>query len=96
MGVVVPTFTDYAIPCGDLPESFLKMLANCIITYNGHQHLNLIYNTGYCSDMTDYWTCSNNGDMSPQFIETTLVANLFALDECGRLGLKVIANLGEE
>jgi len=91
MGALNPTFTDYSTSCGELPQSFIQMLANCIVGYNGHYHLNLIGTTDDCDDLTDFWTCANNG-IEP---ERALVENLFALDECGRLGLKVFVNQGE-
>lgn len=90
MGVVVPTFTDYSTPCGELPQSFLEMLANCLFTVNGHVHLNVITVSANCDDLTTFWTCANNG-IEP---ERALVENLFALDECGNMGIKMVTNLG--
>ena len=84
--------TDYSTLCDQLPQSFIQMLANCIFKYEGHYVLNLLTCTDYCDDLEDFWTCANNG-IEP---ERALVENLFALDECGRLGIKIFINLGKE
>jgi hypothetical protein len=89
--------TDYSTACGDLPQSLIQMLANCIVGYpcdlagNIQYRLNLIPIIDDCDDLTDFWTCNNN-NLDP---ERALVENIFALDECGRLGIKVFVNLGE-
>lgn len=90
MGRPVVTFTDYSTPCGDMPQSFYEMLQNATVTYNGHCYLNLIAVYDYCDDLTSCTDCDNNM-MEP---ERFLVENLFALDECGNLGLKVFVNYG--
>jgi len=90
MGQICAPFTDYSTPCDQLPQSFIQMLANSIVEYDGHYMLNLISCTNECDDLGDFWTCANNG-IEP---ERALVENLFALDECGRLGLKVFVNTG--
>ena len=92
MGIVIPTFTDYSTACGELPQTFLQMLANSLVTYDGHVHLNLIVSLDNCDDLTDFWTCANQ-NLDP---ERALVENAFALDECGRLGLKVFYNQGAQ
>lgn len=84
------TGTDYHRPCGTMPESFIDLLARCIILYNGHYYLNLIYYTDNCNDLLDFWTCANN-HIDP---ERALAENVFALDECGNLALKVYYNSG--
>lgn len=98
MGAPVPTFTDYSTPCGEIPQSFFQMLVNSIVSYvdaQGHTHcyLNLIYQSAYCDSMGHECIDCNNNSLDPERI---LVNNLFALDECGRLGLKVLLNLGEQ
>lgn len=95
MGQVVPPFTDYSTPCGLEPQSFLQMLVNSMVSATdeqGHTHcyLNVIYSAGYCDDNTACLTCDNNGVEPERF----LVENLFALDECGRLGIKMLLNYG--
>lgn len=90
MGMVWPTFTDYSTGCGELPQSLIQMLANSLIVYNDHVMLNTLISIGYCEDESDFWDCDNNG-IDP---ERALVENLFALDECGRLGVKIFMNYG--
>ncbi len=84
------SFTDYHRACGVLPESFIQLLARCIVLYDGHYYLNLAYVSNSCDDLTAFWTCSNN-HIEP---ERALADNVFALDECGNLALKVFYNLG--
>jgi hypothetical protein len=90
MGAIVPTFTDYPSECGTGPSTFLELLANCIVTYNGHQYLNILYSSASCDDMEDFETCGNP-ILDP---DAALSGNLFALDECGRLGIKMLLNTG--
>lgn len=85
------TGTDYSTPCGVTPETFIELLARCIVLYNGHYYLNLVYYNQNCDDLTAFWTC-NNGHIKP---ERALAENCFALDECGNLALKVFYNSGE-
>ena len=91
MGIVTNCFTDYG-GCTDAPQTFLQMLANCIVIYADergveHTYLNTIVDYDYCEDAEDFWTCDNNGGkLDP---ERALVQNLFALDDCGRMALKL-------
>lgn len=85
------TGTDYSTPCGVAPESFIELLARCIVLYDGHYYLNLLYYNQNCDDLTAFWNC-NNGHIDP---ERALAENCFATDECGNLGLKVFYNAGE-
>jgi hypothetical protein len=85
-------FTDYSTPCGELPQSFFQMLANCIVEYDGHCMLNAIYCFDSCDDLTPCITCDEQS-IDP---ERLLVNKLFALDECGNLALKLFINIGEE
>jgi len=85
-------FTDYSTPCGELPQSFFQMLANCIVEYDGHCMLNAIYCFDTCDELTPCITCDEQG-IAP---ERLLVEKLFALDECGNLALKLFINIGEE
>ncbi len=95
MGLRVPTFTDYPTPCGYPLQSFFQMLVNSMVSATddeGHTHcyLNLLYDGSYCGDESQCLTCTNGVDDPERF----LVENLFALDECGRLGVKVMLNYG--
>ena len=85
------TFTDYQIECTELRQSFYQMLARCIVLYDGYYYLNLASVSGYCEDLHDFWTCSNN-HLTP---EQALVDNCFAVDSCGNLALKIFNNQGE-
>ena len=86
------TMTDYHTECTQLPESFLQLLARCIVLYDGHYRLNVAVVTGYCDDLSDFWTCSLN-HIDP---ERALVENIFATDSCGNLAIKWFSNSGEE
>jgi hypothetical protein len=85
------SFTDYHTECTQQPESFYELLARCIVLYDGHYYLNLDYVNSNCDDLTAFWTCSNN-HIDP---ERALVENVFAVDECGNLALKVFYSLGQ-
>lgn len=82
-------FTDSGT-CGQIPQTFFQMLANSIVEVDGHCMLNLIPCVGYCDDLVSCITCAEQG-REP---EALLVEKLFALDECGNLGLKVYVNYG--
>jgi len=86
------TMTDYNTQCTELPQSFLQLLARCIVLYDGHYHLNVAFVNGYCDDFYDFWTCAIN-HIDP---ERALVENIFATDSCGNLAIKWVNNLGEE
>lgn len=95
MGLRVPTFTDYGGDCNILPQTFFQMLANSVVSNvddEGHTHcyLNLLYDGAYCDDLGTCFDC----DLQGQDAETFLVNHLFALDECGHLGMKVLLNYG--
>lgn len=95
MGLAVPTFTDYSTACGEMPRTFIEMLADCLVTNvddAGHTHVmvNVLPTQNNCDDLGDFWTCAI-GHIDP---ERAVVENAFALDECGRLGLKILYNLG--
>ena len=83
--------TDYSVPCGQLPKTFIEMLAACMVVSGGVVRLNLIPTAGVCTGLTDFWTCANNGNMNAETAEAALVANVFGVDACGHLGLKVFA-----
>lgn len=95
MGIITPTFTDYSTECGQIKQSFFQMLANSVVSSvddQGHTHcyLNLLYDGEWCDDLGTCFDCDRQGE-DP---ETFLVNNLFALDECGHLGMKVVLNYG--
>lgn len=82
------TMTDYNTECTEYPQSFYQLLARCIVLYDGHYYINTASVTGYCDDLHDFWTCSNN-HWPP---ERALVENVFATDDCGNLALKIFNN----
>ena len=86
------TMTDYNTACATLPETFMELLARCIVLYDGHYYLNVAFVNAYCGDLLEFWTCANN-HIEP---ERALVENVFATDSCGNLAIKMINNLGEE
>ena len=97
MGIVLPTFTDYEPECGAAKLDFFQMLASCIIGYadeggTNHYYLNTVQATDNCDDLavSEFWNCNNNGQ-SP---EDALVNNVFAVDECGHMALKIFVNQG--
>lgn len=90
MGQVVPTFTDYAPSCGELQQKFLELLAQSVVEYNDHYYLNIIYASGKCDTLTPFINCNNNNQTPDE-----VLSNLFALDECGNLGIKMFLNDGE-
>jgi hypothetical protein len=90
MGQVSPTFTDYAPSCGELQQKFLELLAQSVVEYNDHYYLNIIYASGNCDTLTPFINCNNNNQTPDE-----VLSNLFALDECGNLGIKMFLNDGE-
>lgn len=85
------TMTDFNTGCTEYPQSFYQLLARCIVLYDGAYYLNIASVSGYCDDLVDFWTCSNN-HIEP---ERALAENLFATDSCGNLALKIFNNQGE-
>lgn len=83
-------FTDYHTPCNAIPKTFIELLAQCIVSYSGHYYINLAPVSNNCDDLSAFWTCSNN-HIEP---ERALVENVFAVDACGNLALKVFYNGG--
>ncbi len=80
-------WTDYS-ECGEIPQSFIQMLARCIVEYSGANKINAVIDTGACTEVTALLDCSVNVIES----ERLLVANIFAVDDCGRLLAKFFAN----
>lgn len=85
------TMTDFNTSCTEAPQTFMQLLAQCIVLYDGHYYLNVASISGYCGDLYDFWTCSNNHIES----ERALAENLFATDDCGNLAVKIFNNQGE-
>ena len=74
--------TDYHTACGDLPQSFIKMMANIIVGYHDiagvlHYRLNGSYTSDACSTVEDLLTCATSHIDS----ERQLVENIFGLDD---------------
>ena len=90
-----PCGDDYSTDCGEMPQSFIQMLANCIVGYTCDEEVqyrvNMLPQFDYCDELSDFWTCDNN-HIDP---ERALVENTFALDPCGRLAWKIFLNQGE-
>lgn len=94
--------TDYSTPCGTMPRSIWQMLADCMVNYPGCNiagtpvtFLNVISVTGYCDDLTSFWSCAIQGVDDAQ-AQRALVENLFAMDDCGNLAIKLFLNQGTE
>lgn len=85
------TMTDYNTQCTELPQSFMQLLARCIVLYGGHYRLNIAAVSGYCDDLHDFWSCILN-HIEP---ERALVENIFATDSCGNLAIKWFSDLGD-
>lgn len=85
------TMTDYHTECNDMPQSFYQLLARCLVLYSGHIYINTASVTGNCDDLHAFWTCANN-HIDP---ERALVENVFAVDDCGNLALKIFNNEGD-
>lgn len=85
------TMTDYTTGCVEEPQTFYQLLARCIVLYDGHYYINVASVNGYCDDLHDFWTCANN-HIDP---ERALVENVFAVDDCGNLALKIFNNQGD-
>ncbi|HEY5139285.1 MAG TPA: hypothetical protein VIJ25_08225 [Methylococcales bacterium] len=77
---------DYSV-CGEVPKTFLEMLARCIVTYAGHARINAHIDTNVCTSLEDLLSCPNDIEA-----ERMLVANLFAVDDCDKQLIKLFAN----
>ena len=74
--------------CGEVPLTFIEMLARCIYTYNTVNKINAVIDTGACTAFTQLLDCSLNNIES----ERLLVANVFAKDDCDNFLIKFFAN----
>jgi len=79
---------DLRMICGVNPPDFFTLLASCIVrdTSSGNTYLNTICYDYDCYDEELVIDCTVGPPMDPQRF---CAANLFALDECGRLALKI-------
>lgn len=90
--------TDFSTSCGEMPRSLLQMLAACMVkaecAFDGQVFLNTVGppDSG-CDALEPFWTCDNQGITDEQ-AERAMVENLFALDECGNLALKIYKGIG--
>jgi hypothetical protein len=84
------TMTDYHTECTEPYQSFYQLLARCIVLYAGNYYINTASVSGACVDYHDFWTCSNN-HIDP---ERALAENVFCVDDCGNLALKIFNNSG--
>jgi len=83
-------WVDYS-NCGELPQTFLQMLARCIITYVGattENRINAITAENDCAHITDLYSCSTYS-LTDEIAELILVSNIFATDDCGHLLIKL-------
>ena len=85
--------TDRTTQCGSAPLSLVQMISSLIRGYhdiagNLHYRLNLLVSSDACSGLSDSLTC-NISHIEP---ERQLVENVFALDECNLLALKLFSN----
>lgn len=78
---------DYSV-CGEMPQTFIQMLARCIVTYASENKINAVIDTGACTEVTALLDCSVNNIEA----ERLLVTNIFATDDCDNLLAKFFAN----
>jgi hypothetical protein len=83
-------WVDYS-KCGEVPQTFIQMLARTIITYSEHNRINAIIDSDDCAHLTDIVQCSSYS-LTEEVAETILVGNLFATDDCGHLLIKFFAD----
>lgn len=80
-------WTDYG-DCGEMPQSFIQMLAKTIVLYGNSYFVNAVIDSGACTEITALLDCSVNQIES----ERLLVNNLFAIDDCGNPLIKLFSN----
>jgi hypothetical protein len=74
--------------CGEIPQSFIRMLYRTIVEYSGGNKINAIIESDDCLHLTSLLDCATNNIES----ERLLVANVFAVDDCDRLLVKFFAD----
>jgi len=80
-------WVDYS-NCTELPQTFIQMLARCIVSYNSHNKINAYFNNGNCQSIVALLNCNTNSIES----ERLLVSNVFGTDPCGRMIIKFYTN----
>ena len=80
-------WTDYS-ECGEVPQSFIQMLARTIVVYGGVTKINAVIDHGSCSELDALLDCTTNAIES----ERLLVENVFAVDDCDRLLIKLFSD----
>lgn len=80
-------WTDYS-ECGERPLSLIEMLARIIVVYGGGGNINSIIDTAACTELTQLLDC----DVNDIEAERLLVANIFAVDDCGKVLVKLVNN----
>lgn len=80
-------WSDYE-ECGEVPLTFFQMLARCIVVYSDVARLNSVIASAACTELTQLLDCSVNNVEA----ERLLVANLFAVDSCGNMLIKLITD----
>lgn len=73
--------------CTEMPQTFIQMLARCIVEYSGANKINAVIDHGSCSELTQLLACPNDIEA-----ERLLVANVFAVDDCDRLLIKFFSD----
>jgi hypothetical protein len=88
MGRIINVENDKRLECGANPPDFFTMLASCIVrdTSSGNVYLNTICYDYDCEDEEPVIDCTIGPPMDPQKF---CAANLFTVDECGRLAFKI-------
>jgi len=74
--------------CGELPQTFIRMLSRTIRTFEGETRINAVIDDDACTAVTALLDCETNQIES----ERLLVNNSFATDDCGNLLIKFFAN----
>lgn len=68
-------WTDYS-ECGEVPLSFVQMLARCIYTYSGGNKLNAVIDTGACTSATQLLSCTVNDIESERLLVAILAPSI--------------------
>jgi hypothetical protein len=80
-------WVDYS-ECGEVPQTFIQLLARTIVTYATLNRLNAVVDSGACESLTALLNCTTNQIEA----ERLLVTNVFAVDDCDRFLIKFFAN----
>jgi len=74
--------------CGANPPDFFTMLASCVVrdSVSGDTYLNTMCYDVDCEDEDPVIDCNLGAPSDP---ERFCAANLFGIDECGRLAFKI-------